>query len=40
MESSSLIAAVAGGNSTISGGTDFVLDMTAVDPDEVHAPQT
>ncbi|CAM9347803.1 unnamed protein product, partial [Scytosiphon promiscuus] len=34
VESSSLIAAVAGGNSTVSGGTDFVLDMTAIDPDE------
>lgn len=36
VESSSLIAAVAGGNSTVSAGIDLVLDMTAtIDPDEV-----
>lgn len=35
MESSPLIAAVAGGNSTVSGGADVVLDITAFDPDEV-----
>lgn len=35
MESSSLLAAVAGGNSTVSGGADVVLDITAFDPDEV-----
>ncbi|CBJ25633.1 conserved unknown protein [Ectocarpus siliculosus] len=35
VESSSLIAAVAGGNSTVSAGIDLVLDMTAtIDPDE------
>ncbi|CAM9866972.1 unnamed protein product, partial [Ectocarpus fasciculatus] len=35
VESSSLIAAVAGGNSTVSAGIDLVLDMTATtDPDE------
>ncbi|CAB1097917.1 unnamed protein product [Ectocarpus sp. CCAP 1310/34] len=38
VESSSLIAAVAGGNSTVSAGIDLVLDMTAtIDPDEVNA---
>lgn len=37
MESSSLIPAVAGGNSTVSGGEEVVLDLTAtVDPDEVR----
>lgn len=37
MESSSLIAAVAGGNSTVSRGAEVVLDLTAtVDPDEVR----
>lgn len=35
VESSPLIAAVAGGNSTVSGGTEVVLDLTAADPDEV-----
>ncbi len=35
MESSPLIAAVSGGNSTVSGGSEVVLDLTAVDPDEV-----
>ncbi|CAM9463784.1 unnamed protein product, partial [Ectocarpus sp. 12 AP-2014] len=35
VESSSLIAAVAGGNSTVSAGIDLVLDLTAtIDPDE------
>ena len=36
VESSEIIAAVYGGNSTISGGEDVVLDLTAsIDPDEV-----
>lgn len=36
VESSELIAVVSGGNSTIVGGEDAVLDLTAsIDPDEV-----
>lgn len=41
VESSDLIAAVSGGNSTISGGEDVVLDLTAsIDPDEVLKQET
>lgn len=36
VESSELIAVVSGGNRTIGGGEDAVLDLTAsIDPDEV-----
>lgn len=40
VESSSLIAAIAGGNSTVGAGVNVVLDMTAVDPDEVLVQHT
>lgn len=36
MESSALVALVAGANTTVRGGEDAILDLTAtVDPDEV-----
>lgn len=40
VENSPLIAAVSGGNGTVSGGVDVVLDITAFDPDEVQLKHT
>lgn len=40
MEGSSLIAAVTGGNSTVGGGVNVILDITAIDPDEVLLQHT